>query len=83
MTTKKDCYSKVIFYFLFKLLFNILLPRRYSLLSLRRFMSCSSKEYTYTKDYKEQPREICVQCKKKSIQPVCHMQERLVCTYEP
>jgi hypothetical protein len=52
-------------------------------LSLRRFMSCSSKEYTYTKDYKEQPREICVQCKKKSIQPVCHMQERLVCTYKP
>ena len=38
---------------------------------------------SYTKDCKEQPREICDQCKKKTIQTVCVKQERLVCTYEP
>ena len=42
-----------------------------------------AKKYSYTKDCKEQPREICDQCEKKSIQPLCDMQERLVCTYEP
>merc|ERR1712105_193873 len=42
-----------------------------------------AKKYSYTKDCKEQPREICDQCEKKSIQPVCEKQERLVCTYEP
>ena len=42
-----------------------------------------AKKYSYTKDCKEQPREICDQCEKKTIQPVCEKQERLVCTYEP
>ena len=42
-----------------------------------------TKEYSYIKDCKEQPREICDQCEKKSIQPLCDTQERLVCTYEP
>merc|ERR1711909_227942 len=42
-----------------------------------------AKKYSYTKDCKEQPREICDQCEKKSIQPLCDTQERLVCTYEP
>merc|ERR1712096_343387 len=30
-----------------------------------------AKKYSYTKDCKEQPREICDQCEKKSIQPAC------------
>jgi len=42
-----------------------------------------AKKYSYTKDCKEQHREICDQCEKKSIQPMCDTQERLVCTYEP
>ena len=57
--------------------------------SPRRSANCSrrpapkkAKKYSYTKDYKEQPREMCDQCEKKSIQPICDMQ-RLVCKYEP
>ena len=42
-----------------------------------------AKKHGYTKDYKEQPREICDQRKKKSLKPNCVMQSRLVCTYEP
>merc|ERR1719312_2239313 len=42
-----------------------------------------AKKYSYTKDCQEQPREICDQCEKKSIQPQCTMQERLTCEYEP
>jgi len=42
-----------------------------------------AKKYSYTKDCQEQPREICDQCEKKSIQPQCTMQERLTCTYQP
>merc|ERR1711955_38217 len=42
-----------------------------------------AKKYSYTKDCKDQPREICDQCEKKSLKPVCVMQDRLVCTYEP
>jgi hypothetical protein len=42
-----------------------------------------TKKYSYTKDCKEQPREIRDQCEKKSIQPLCDTQERLVRTYEP
>ena len=42
-----------------------------------------AKKYSYTKDCKEQPREICDQCEKKSLQPLCNTQERLVRTYEP
>merc|ERR1712179_505432 len=42
-----------------------------------------AKKYSYTKDCKEQPREICDQCEKKTIQPVCEKQERLVCNYVP
>merc|ERR1719186_707172 len=42
-----------------------------------------AKKHSYTKDCKEQPREICDQCEKKSIQPLCDMQERLTCTYKP
>ena len=42
-----------------------------------------AKKYSYIKDCKEQPREICDQCEKKSIQPPCNTQERLVCIYEP
>merc|ERR1712096_154660 len=33
-----------------------------------------AKKYSYTKDCKEQPREICDQCEKKSIQPLCDME---------
>merc|ERR1712054_537735 len=40
-----------------------------------------AKKYSYTKDCKEQPREICDQCEKKSLRPVCEMQERLECVY--
>merc|ERR1712211_199911 len=42
-----------------------------------------AKKYSYTKDCKEQPREICDQCEKKSLRPVCEMQERLECVYKP
>merc|ERR1712096_238683 len=42
-----------------------------------------AKKYSYTKDCKEQPREICDQCEKKSIQPLCDMEERLTCKYIP
>merc|ERR1711925_59185 len=42
-----------------------------------------AKKYSYTKDCKEQPREICDQCEKKSLRPVCDMQERLECFYVP
>merc|ERR1711942_88227 len=42
-----------------------------------------AKKYSYTKDCKEQPREICDQCEKKSLRPVCEMQERLECAYSP
>ena len=30
-----------------------------------------AKKYSYTKDCKGQPREICDQCEKKSLKPVC------------
>merc|ERR1719318_1680026 len=30
-----------------------------------------------------EPKKICEQCEKKSIQPLCDMQERLVCNYVP
>eukprot|EP00091_Calanus_sinicus_P000057 TRINITY_DN0_c4_g1_i4.p1 TRINITY_DN0_c4_g1~~TRINITY_DN0_c4_g1_i4.p1 ORF type:complete len:167 (+),score=45.65 TRINITY_DN0_c4_g1_i4:523-1023(+) len=43
----------------------------------------NAKKYSYTKDCKEQPREVCDQCEKKTIQPVCDLQERLVCSYTP
>ena len=42
-----------------------------------------AKKYSYTKDCKEQPREICDQCEKKSLRPVCEMQQRLECVYTP
>merc|ERR1719186_2186690 len=42
-----------------------------------------AKKYSYTKDCEEQPREICDQCEKKSIQPLCDMEERLTCKYIP
>jgi len=42
-----------------------------------------AKKYSYTKDCKEQPREICDQCEKKTLEPVCDMQERLECFYVP
>merc|ERR1711982_59699 len=42
-----------------------------------------AKKYSYTKDGKEQPREIGDQCEKKSRKPVWVRQDRLVCTYEP
>merc|ERR1712243_75555 len=35
-----------------------------------------AKKYSYTKDCKEQPREICDQCEKKSLKPVCVTQDR-------
>ena len=41
-----------------------------------------AKKYNYTKDCKEQPREIRDQCEKNSIQPLCNTQERLVRTDE-
>ena len=42
-----------------------------------------AKKYSYTKDCKEQPREICDQCEKKSIQPLCDMEQRFTCKYIP
>ena len=42
-----------------------------------------TKKYSYIKDCKEQPKEICDWCEKKSIQPLCDTKERLVCIYEP
>ena len=45
--------------------------------------SKKAKKYIYTKDYKEQPREICDQYKNKSLKPVWVKQDRLVCTYGP
>ena len=45
--------------------------------------SKKAKKHNYTEDCKKQPREIRDQCKKKSLKPVCVMQDRLVCTYEP
>ena len=43
-----------------------------------------TKKYSYIKNCKEQPREIRDQYeKKKSIQPLCGTQERLVSTHEP
>merc|ERR1719233_190445 len=38
--------------------------------SWRSNMMEKAKKYSYTKDCKEQPREICDQCEKKTIQPV-------------
>lgn len=42
-----------------------------------------AKKYSYTKDCKEQPREICDQCEKRTIQPECTEQDRLIVTYTP
>ena len=42
-----------------------------------------AKKYSYTKDCKEQPREICDQCETQSLEPVCDFQERLTCSYVP
>ena len=42
-----------------------------------------AKKYSHTKDCKEQPREICDQCEKQTMNPAYAMQDRLVCTYEP
>jgi len=42
-----------------------------------------AKKYSYTKDCKEQPREICDQCEKKNLREVCETQDRLECTYKP
>ena len=46
-------------------------------------LEIKTKKYSYTKDCKEQPREISDQCEKKSLQPLCNTQERLISTYEP
>ena len=42
-----------------------------------------AKKYSYTKDCKEQPREICDQCEKKTLRPDCETQERMECFYIP
>ena len=42
-----------------------------------------AKKYSYTKDCKEQPREICDQCEKKTLESECIDEERLECIYEP
>jgi len=42
-----------------------------------------AKKYSYVKDCKEQPRQICDQCETQSLEPVCDFQERLTCSYEP
>ena len=42
-----------------------------------------ARKYSYVKDCKEQPREICDQGDKKTIQPSCKTQETLGCTYGP
>ena len=42
-----------------------------------------AKKYSYTKDCKEQPREICDQCEKKTLKPVCTMEARQECVYKP
>merc|ERR1712142_530674 len=35
-----------------------------------------AKKYSYTKDCKEQPREICDQCETQCLEPACDFQER-------
>ena len=45
--------------------------------------SKKAKKYSYTKDCEEQPREICDQYEKKTIQPLYDTMKRLVCNYEP
>ena len=42
-----------------------------------------AKKYSYTKDCKEQPREICDQCEKRTIEPECVMEERVAVVYYP
>ena len=42
-----------------------------------------AKKYSYTKDCKEQPREICDQCEKKTLRPDCIPEERMECIYKP
>ena len=44
--------------------------------------SKKAKKYSYIKNCKGQPREICDQYEKKNIQPWCDTQERLVCIYD-
>ena len=46
-------------------------------------LEMKTKKYSYIKDYKEQPRKICDQGEKKSLQALCNTQERLASTYEP
>merc|ERR1712215_653088 len=42
-----------------------------------------AKKYSYVKDCKEQPRQICDQCETQNLEPLCDTEESLVCTYEP
>ena len=42
-----------------------------------------AKKYNYTKNYEKQPEEIPDLCMKKSLKPVCVIQDRFACTYEP
>eukprot|EP00092_Neocalanus_flemingeri_P018711 GFUD01020266.1.p1 GENE.GFUD01020266.1~~GFUD01020266.1.p1 ORF type:complete len:317 (-),score=74.64 GFUD01020266.1:118-1068(-) len=43
----------------------------------------NAKSYSYTKDCKMVDREICAQVEKKKIEPICEIQERMMCPYEP
>ena len=52
-------------------------------MKLMKTRSKKAKKSNYTKDCEEQPKEIPDQCKKKSLKPVCVMQDSFVCTYEP
>jgi len=44
-------------------------------------LEMKAKKYSYTKDCKEQPREICDQCEKKALRRVFENQQRLECKY--
>jgi len=41
------------------------------------------KKYSYVNDCKQVARQICEQVEKHTVQPRCHKQERLKCSYEP
>merc|ERR1712130_643814 len=62
---------------------KIVISNQRNFVSLMKTRPKKAKKYSYTKDCKEQPREICDQCEKKSLRPVCEMQERLECVYNP
>ena len=58
-------------------------PKKSGELEIKTRSKRAKKKYNYTEDCKEQPKGICDQCVKKSLKPVCVMQDTHICTYEP